>query len=607
MLSRLRSFIYGEKYDEQSQNERKVKDMNKNEFLDFVKEKNFPKLDISSANYKKSLADINIYEDDLLTFEFELYEKLKSQLEVYKYNKGNDILKTKKFYVNPKFDKDTYEKSNDDINANPKSISPDISINMEIHNPNKVFNMNDIDLREYNATFRESQLKTDMLGISKNMLNDLPELLKQTVIGKYNEILKNPLSARHHNVGKSSLVYKTSKKGPITDIKSFRQVIGIPSIVSHFHRILALRINEYLQSNAYIDTTIQKGGISGVKMPIFEQIIKLKNIIKDANKNKKSLCVTFIDISDAFPSLEISKLKYVMLKYHMPENLIQYIVRYYEDFTYYVSTSQWKSKNIKWNRGLLQGCPISSVLFVLVLNYILKYLENKYVNECGYEIDGKKVLFLAYMDDIALTCSNMEAGKKIFEELEKILSEFGLKVNKTKTANMLINIQNVIQSDISTAVKYKYLGEWIWSDGNSLNNLRTLLFTIRSKMLYMEKRNLPNDQKIVLLTSKIIPFLHKKFAVLYDVSVIEKLKILRIIKYYAEKWGMNYNDDINVLFDMKELLKDTDDEILKNLDFEYNAYDIKENEELNIKMKLSQVKFEYENRNQQEIIDLDLD
>lgn len=123
----------------------------------------------------------------------------------------------------------------------------------------------------------------------------------------------------------------------------------------------------------------------------------------------------------------------------------------------------------------------------------------------------------------------------------------------------------------------------------------------------MEKRNLPNDQKIVLLTSKIIPFLHKKFAVLYDVSVIEKLKILRIIKYYAEKWGMNYNDDINVLFDMKELLKDTDDEILKNLDFEYNAYDIKENEELNIKMKLSQVKFEYENRNQQEIIDLDLD
>lgn len=615
MISSIFSYFFG------NQN-KSIEDMDRNELLDFLKEKKFSKLNISNPEYFNSLSNINIYKDDLLLFEYELYNSLLEKVGLYKGENKKNVLNKKKFYVNPKFNRETYEKNNDDINnVQDNNIKEDtISFNLAIENPNVAFNYNDISMNEFNETFRDNQSNIDMLGISKSILSDLPQLLKQVVIDKYNEILNNPLEAKHHNIGKSSLVYKISKKGSLEDTKSFRQVISIPSIVSHLHRIFALRINEHMVRNNYIDTTIQKGGISGIKLGMFEQIIKLKSIIKNANKNKNPLCLTYIDITDAFPSLNIQKLSQVLEKYHFPENLVKYIKRYYEDLTYYVSTREWNSKNIRWNRGLLQGCPMSPILFVTVLNYILKYLESKYKNDCAYEISpNNKVLFLAYMDDIAICCKNMEDSKKIFEELEKILLEFGLKINRTKTAQMIINIENPVNNPVNNPVdnpvdtginkvtKFKYLGEWIWSNGVSQNSLRMLLYIVRSKLIWMDKSKFTNEQKVLFVTSKLMPIIQKKFAVLYDINLEEKLKVLRIVKYYTEKWGMENDNEVNILFDINDLLKDTKDEILKNIDFEDNCYQDNVNDEKVIKMKLSEIKFEYENRDEEVLMNLDLD
>ena len=468
-------------------------------------------------------------------------------------------------------------------------------------------NMNNITINEYCDSFKEGPAKMDLLGISKNMLRELPELLKLQIINKYNEILENPLEAKYHNIGKSSLVYKISKKGSLDDAKSFRQVIAIPSIVSYLHRILALRINNYLVSNSYLDLSIQKGGVSGIKMGMFEQIIKLKSIIKDANKNKHSLCLTFIDISDAFPSTNINKLCQVLKKYNLPDNLIKYIQRYYEDFTYFVSTKEWNSNNIAWNRGLLQGCPMSPILFVTLINYILKHLESKYKEAGAYNFKNNKVMFLAYMDDIVLLCNDTVKTKEIYNDLEKILLEFGLVINKTKTAQMLINIENPIDTNIERVIKYKYLGEWVYVTGESANSLRLLLYIVRSKLIWLDNSKYTPEQRYQYVTSKLVPIIQKKFAIMYDVSFDEKLKVLRTVKSMLNKWGIQEETVINTQFDMKDLLINTTDEILKNIDFDDNFYESKEGEEKIVKANLSQVKFEYDNIDAEEInIELDL-
>ena len=271
-----------------------------------------------------------------MLFEYELYEELQKKLGDCKPNEGNlpkNPLLKKKIFVEPKFGKNEYQNINFDMtnNANVDNTYDPTPISFDYTRPenNVQFNDKKITLQEFNDSFRESQNSKDMLGISKAMIENLPELLKQSLVKKFNNIIDNQNNMQHksHNVGKGSLVYKVAKRGAHEDVSSFRQIIAIPSIVSHMHRILALRISEHLVKNNIIDTTIQKGGISGANSTMFDQIIKVKNIIKYANISKQPLSAVFVDLSDAFPSLNIGKMLQGLEKYGVPKMYTDYIKR----------------------------------------------------------------------------------------------------------------------------------------------------------------------------------------------------------------------------------------------------------------------------------------
>lgn len=574
-----------------------IDDMSKNEILNYLKKKEIVKLNVNHPEYMDIVKSVNVNREELLSIECDLYDKLYKELGAY--NKGqqtkNPLIK-KKYNVKPNFNKEEYDKCESNRTVHSQ-IKNGLNFKINIKEPCVLCNNNNITINEFNETFRDGQYKMDMFGIGKNMLKDLSQVIRQHIVNKYNEILTDPKKYMNFNVGKVTFAYKVNKKGERSNINSFRQVIGIPNVVSHLHRILMLRLNNYMIKNNYIDTTMQKGGVSGIKNNMFEQIIKLKNIIKNANIHKKELCVMFVDISDAFPSLNIEKLLMILKEYGIPQNLIDYIQAYYGSFTYYTSTNEWNSDNKQWDRGLLQGCPLSPLLFVIVLNYILKYLEDKYLNNSGYQPNDKiKILFSAYIDDIVITCKNCEKMNIVYNELKILLHDFGLKINDAKTAYMNINNASPNLLENVEVTKYKYLGEWIYSDGSSINAIRNLLYILRSRLMWIDNNaNTTIDQKYQYITNIIIPFVQRKFAVMYDVVVEEKLKILKLIKSFTNKWGVVNDAEIFIAFNIKELLNETNDEILKNLVFEDNAYNIDAVNENDVKRKFSQIKFEYDN------------
>jgi hypothetical protein len=582
-----------------------INTMTKGEFIEFIKMKKIDKLNLNDVKYVNTIKNINIYSGKILIMEYGIYDILSREL-----NKGNTIYNKKKFYINPCFKKNEYEKYIDENTIKVKFDNDILLFKYNIPEPINKLLWKSISLKEFNDSLREGQTKIDMIGISKNILGDLPQIIKNQIIDKYNEIIENN-DVIDHNIGKGSFIYKTAKKGALTDVKSFRQVVGIPAFVSHLHRILSLRLSDYIITNNYLDTTIQKCGMTGIKLQMFEQIVKVKNIIKNANNKKKELSILFVDISDAYPSLNINKLCQVLKKYKVDNNIIRYINKFYDNFTYYLTTKTWKSKNMIWNRGLLQGCPMSSVLFVVVLNYILKYIECKLFDECAYELsDSKKVLFVAYMDDIAITCKDTLSMNKIFLELEKILKEFNLSINRAKTCYMEINKvkkeeYTELKIDLLKVDKYKYLGEYIYCTGSSLNSFRGFIMQVKAKLEWFNNnKTITNEAKVLFVTSTLMPVIQRKFLTLYDIGEREKIGILNIVKVFTEKWDIKKEilcDYINV--DLKEMLKNTTDTVLKNLEYEDNIYNIKDEEERKVtKVKLSEIFFEYNNIEKDEAV-----
>jgi hypothetical protein len=620
----------------------KFDDMSKSDIITYLRENKIRRFNQSDNTYNTAIKSVDIKNDTLIGMAIELYLKLNIKLNDQDKNSSETTFKK---YVKPKFNKEsflhslevTFENINklnitDEIKLNkelvtiineyiPKEPSqagqealPDKSIevskvptyDMVIDEPKIKFNTSNINLDEFNSAFNDNIVKVDMMGISKKMLLDCSHYVKLKLINEFNMLLnnQNQEDIKEISFGKGSFVYKSSK-GSVDDINSFRQVIGIPNICSHYHRILSIRLDQYFQKNMYIDTTIQKGGVAGIKSGIFEQILKLKSVVKQANKQKQELCVMFIDIKNAFPSINLAKLLTVLAKYHVDPKIISYIRSYYTNFEYYVQTSEWSTETNKWTTGLVQGCPMSPILFVVLVNYVLVHLSNKYKNKCSFKInDTQNILFTAYIDDISIITKDAESMREVYEELVSIFADFNLIVNKKKTAIFHINPTKEFTLDIEKVSKYKYLGEYIYADGETEKSFKGLKALVRSKLAWLDKSKYTNEMRCKVVTSKVIPYIQKKFMVLYDVDPENKKDVLKIVNTFLDKWSILENNiQMEIRFNFKDKMKGTTDEVLKNIEFDEDVDYIDDNDNNN-NVKLSDIKFDYHNNLDHEVENL---
>jgi len=589
--------------------------MTKHELIKYIQKLNIKKLDIFDASYENLIKNLEINSDGLLPIEIEIFEKLQEKLPVYDpKNYAADKNKKYKFksFIKPKFGQDKVKFDSPIDDKNKIDTPSNKLLDYEVAQPKTKISTESISLEEYNNAFLDNKSKLDMIGFPKKFMTDCSNLVKYKMINFFNNAVKNNNidNINTTNFGRASYVYKKAKKGPTDEVSSFRQVIMIPNIINHFHRVLALRLTKYVTENEYLDTTIQKGGVSGIASPLFQQILKIKTLLKSVHKNKQEAVLMFVDINDAFPSLTIDKVSHVLQKYGVDKTFINYIQNFYSNFEYYIETKEWKTELVKWNRGLLQGCPMSPLLFVLVLNYLLKHLENKYSKTHGLTFKNSQILFTAYMDDIVITCKDAYSMDQVFTDLEKVLAEFGLKVSKDKTKYMHINPTKEYVTTVAKVDKFKYLGEYIFATGTSDASYFAVLYGLKSKLTWLDNNSkMTLEQKQSYITRLVLPALQRKFMVLYDVSKEDKTKILKILNVYIDKWKIDLaNTTIELMPDFKELLATTTDKMLKNIDIEEYLHSIigdkQDIKTTKTTITVKDIKFDYDN-NKKEDLDKD--
>nr|QBK89216.1 MAG: reverse transcriptase [Mimivirus LCMiAC02] len=394
-----------------------------------------PEKKLVDNTFHDMVKNIDFENREIIPISIELYQKVKDVL--FKYVAPVNKKKPKKKfhrYVAPKFNVEQIIKYN---KINKETITDFLTLD-PIPKPTIEFNTENITISEFDSAFKDPTLKIDMIGISKKMLQMLQQYHKLRIVNGYNKLWKGIIEPNFF--GKVAYIFKENKPGATpTDIKFFRQIMVMPTIVKHFHRILTIRMANYIEKNNYIDTNIQKGGIS-VNSGCMQQIVKVKEVIKHANVNKKPACIMFLDLSNAYGNLNIDALTDIMGKYHMPDRMINYIKNYYKNFKYYAKSKIFDTKTLDWEGGLMQGCPMSSILFVLALNYILSHIDKKYKAECGYELENNsKFLLSAFVDDICIVANSIENLKKIYLDIKTKLDRLGLPLNLDKCAIIRIN------------------------------------------------------------------------------------------------------------------------------------------------------------------------
>ena len=130
----------------------------------------------------------------------------------------------------------------------------------------------------------------------------------------------------------------------------------------------------------------------------------------------------------------------------MAQEIISTILDMYLNSFTTISVGGKSTRKIKINSGVKQGCPLSPLLFNLILDELLENLKKLGV---GININDQLVSVMAFADDLVLITEHSSNMLVAIKEYQKFLHQKGLSVNVGKCGSLR---QEIYESINTTAL-----------------------------------------------------------------------------------------------------------------------------------------------------------
>ncbi|XP_068213360.1 uncharacterized protein [Palaemon carinicauda] len=236
----------------------------------------------------------------------------------------------------------------------------------------------------------------------------------------YNLILQHKFCTKEWAKGRTTLL---PKKDVPQEAGDFRP-ITVTSVVTHgLHKILSKRLAERLPSSVRQKGFKAEEGVSS-------NLLLLKTLIKEAKTESRTLYLAFIDFKKAFDSVSHPALLDTARATGLDENSTQYLKTFYSSISTEVAGVE-----VDITRGVMQGDPLSPLLFNIALDHALKRLPQG----VGATLRGVAIQYIAFADDIVVVAQSRDGLtlmiKKLLDEAGRLGLEPGLQ--KCATAGIV--------------------------------------------------------------------------------------------------------------------------------------------------------------------------
>ena len=155
---------------------------------------------------------------------------------------------------------------------------------------------------------------------------------------------------------------------------------------------------------------------------ISTNLAELLTVIDYCSQNNVEAIITSINFRKSFDTVSWEAMQAIMRKFGFPQKSIDMTMLCYQDFYVNIGNNGHFSERFAIQRGNKQGCPLSALQFLLVVETVgLKQRQDPHIEPIT--INGIKKLLSQYADDLwtatKLSQQSFDGQLRIFDEFHK--------------------------------------------------------------------------------------------------------------------------------------------------------------------------------------------
>lgn len=336
-------------------------------------------------------------------------------------------------------------------------------------------------------------------GLPKEYYFTFWEQLSSSLLLVYKESWDKKVLPLSMNEEMISLLWK---KGSKKDLRNWRPLTLLGVDIKILTKALFFRLQAVVPKLIGVEQTC---GILGRKMT--DSLAIIRDSYFYSQEQNIPLCVLGIDLEKAFDNVNHMFLMKVLEILGFGEGFRRWIHVLYSSCSSVVVVNGMFTDPVAIKSGVRQGCPLSPILFILVMESLAcaLRLDNSITGLIPLGSGGKKIKFTMYVDDTTLVLTDNMSIDRSLLVCETFVAASGMKINKSKSKVIYFNWRET-KENWGLTEKFetiKILGVEIGMD-MQFKNWNMKLSKIQGKLLGWKDRELSFVGKVLVLKAEVI-------------------------------------------------------------------------------------------------------
>uniref|UniRef100_A0A670K7G8 Reverse transcriptase domain-containing protein n=1 Tax=Podarcis muralis TaxID=64176 RepID=A0A670K7G8_PODMU len=363
-------------------------------------------------------------------------------------------------------------------------------------------------------------------GLTSKYYKILKDYLIQPLMEVSNEIMEGKKAPESWKEAFITLIPKLETEK--TQLKNYRPISLLNVDYKIFADVLASRFKKVLNEVIHKD---QAGFLPGRHMSAnTRNIIDILELLQ-TDINTKAVLI-FIDAEKAFDNISWKFMKGNLKEIGVGLGFENGIDAIYSDQKAKLIVNNVVTEEFKIEKGTRQGCPISPLLFISVLEVLLNMIRGDGLVE-GIQVGAKQYKLKAFADDLVLTLQEPESSmKRVLQLIQDFGRVAGFKLNKQKTKVLGKNLTDTEserfqrETELTVVKKVKYLGVNITAKNLSLfkDNYEKCWLEIKRDLDSWSKLKLSLLGRIAAIKMNVLP---KMLFLFQTLQIVDKTECFR--------------------------------------------------------------------------------